>query len=211
MRTITETKNIYKYEELSEEAKETVKQWYLDDEFRTQDFEEITLEELHELFKNSKLKVQFSLNFCQGDGLNIYGKLNLMDVFTAIRNPENKELFEKYNDEFSEHEQRTIEAYMEVCGREIELPWNNSGYCYCVADEVNFTNEWIEELQYCDYNNIKFDIIEKMESLIIKIFETLSSTYEKIGYNYFYEVDEEELKDACEANEWEFLKDGTLY
>jgi hypothetical protein len=210
MRTITETKNIYKYEELSEEAKETVKQWYLNDEFRTQDFEEITLEELHELFKNSKLKVQFSLNSCQGDGLNIYGKLNLMNVFSAIRNTENKELFEKYNYKFSEYEQKTIEAYMKVCGNEIELPYN-SRYCYCVADEINFANEWIEELQYCDYSNIKFDIIEKMESLIIEIFETLSSTYEKIGYDYFYEVDEEELKDACEANEWEFLKDGTLY
>ena len=211
MRTITETKNIYKYEALSKEAKETVKQWYLDDEFKTQDFEEITLEGLYELFKNSKLKVQFSLNFCQGDGLNIYGKLNLMDVFTAIRNPENKELFEEYNYKFSEYEQKTIEAYMKVCGNEIELPWNNSGYCYCVADEVNFTNEWIEELQYCDYSNIKFDIIEKMKSLIIEIFKTLSSAYEKIGYDYLYEVDEEELKYACEVNEWEFLKDGTLY
>ena len=141
MRTITETKNIYKYEELSEEAKETVKQWYLNDEFMAQDFEETTLERLYELFKNSKLKVQFSLNSCQGDGLNIYGKLNLMDVFTAIRNPENKELFEKYNYEFSEYEQKTIEAYMKVCGNEIELPCNNSGYSYCVADEVNFANE----------------------------------------------------------------------
>ena len=211
MRTITETKNIYKYEELSEEAKETVKQWYLDDEFRTQDFEEITFEELHELFKNSKLKVQFSLNSCQGDGLNIYGKLNLMDVFTAIRNPENKELFEKYNDEFSEHKQRIIEAYMEVCGREIELPWNNSGYCYCVADEVNFTNEWIEELQYYNYKNIDIETIEKMENLIVEIFENLSATYEKYGYNYIYEVDEEELQETCESNEWEFLEDGTLY
>ena len=210
MKTITETKNIYKYEELSEEAKETVKQWYLDDEFRAQDFEEITLEGLHELFKNSKLKVQFSLNFCQGDGLNIYGKLNLMDVFTAIKNPENKELFEKYNDKFSEHEQRTIEAYIEVCGNEIELPYNRN-YCYCISDKIDFANEWIEELQYCDYSNIKFGIIEKVESLIIEIFETLSSTYEKIGYDYFYEVDEEELQEMCESNEWEFLEDGTLY
>ena len=134
-----------------------------------------------------------------------------MDVFTAIRNPENKELFEKYNYEFSEYEQKTIEAYMKVCGNEIELPCNNSGYSYCVADEVNFANEWIEELQYCNYSNIKFDIIEKVESLIIEIFETLSSTYEKIGYDYFYEVDEEELQEMCEFNEWEFLEDGTLY
>lgn len=209
MRTITETKNIYKYEELSEEAKETVKQWYLDNEFRTQDFEEIILEELHELFKNSKLKVQFSLNSCQGDGLNIYGKLDLMDVFTAIRNPKNKELFEQYNDEFSELEKKTIEAYMKVCGSEIELPYNNSGYYYCVANEIDFADEWIENLQYYDYKNIKVETIEKMENLIVEIFETLSAIYEKYGYNYLYEADEEELQEAC--NEWEFLEDGTLY
>lgn len=210
MRTITETKNIYKYEELSEEAKEKVKQWYLNDEFRTDNFEEITLEGLYELFKNSKPKVQFSLNFCQGDGLNIYGKFNLMDIFNAIRNPKNKELFKQYNDEFSEHEQKTIEGYMEVCGREIELPYN-SHYCYCVANEIDFADEWIENLQYYDYKNIDVKTIEKMESLIIEMFETLSARYEKIGYDYLYEVDEEEVKDMCEANEWEFLKDGTLY
>ena len=50
-----------------------------------------------------------------------------------------------------------------------------------------------------------------MESLIIGIFETISSTYEKIGYDYLYEVDEEEEKNACEANEWAFEKDGKIY
>lgn len=210
MRTITETKNIYKYEELSEEAKETVKQRYLNDDFRLQEFENIYAEDLRYLFNNSDLKMQFSLSYCQGDGLNIYGKLDLTDVFTVIKNPKNKELFKQYNNEFSEHEQRTIEAYMEVCGREIELPYN-SRYCYCVANEIDFANEWIENLQYYNYKNIDVETIEKMENLIVEIFENLSATYEKYGYNYLYEVDEEELQETCESNEWEFLEDGTLY
>ena len=35
MRTVTETYNVYNYNELSDEAKEKAKQWYLDDDTRT--------------------------------------------------------------------------------------------------------------------------------------------------------------------------------
>ena len=38
MRTVIETYNVYNYNELSDEAKEKAKQWYLDDTFRTDDF-----------------------------------------------------------------------------------------------------------------------------------------------------------------------------
>ena len=81
MRTVTKTYNVYKYNELSEDAKEKVKQWYLDDDFSPQEFENSCMDALNRLFPNSDLKVQFSLSACQGDGFNIYGKLDLSDVF----------------------------------------------------------------------------------------------------------------------------------
>ena len=31
------------------------------------------------------------------------------------------------------------------------------------------------------------------------------------GYNYFYEISEEDLEEVCEANEYEFLADGTIF
>ena len=211
MEIITREYKVYNFSELSEDAKEKVKQWYLDDDFRPCEFENIYTEDLRYLFNNSDLKLQFSLSYCQGDGLNIYGKLDLMDVFTAIRDTEHSgDLFEQYKDLFSEHEQRTIEAYMEVCGREVELPYNRH-YCYCIDDRVDFADDWIESLEYCRYKNIQVDTIRKMEKLVGRMFENLSATYEKYGYDYFYNADDEVVNEECEANGWRFLEDGTFF
>ena len=211
MEVITREYKVYNFSELSEDAKEKVKQWYLDDDFRPCEFENIYTEDLRYLFNNSDLKLQFSLSYCQGDGLNIYGKLDLMDVFTAIRDTEHSgDLFEQYKDLFSEHEQKTIEAYMEVCGREVELPYNRH-YCYCIDDRVDFADDWIESLEYCRYKNIQIDTIRKMEKLVGRMFENLSATYEKYGYDYFYNADDEVVNETCEANGWRFLEDGTFF
>ena len=211
MEIITREYKVYNFSELSEDAKEKVKQWYLDDDFRPCEFENIYTEDLRYLFNNSDLKLQFSLSYCQGDGLNIYGKLDLMDVFTAIRDTEHSgNLFEQYKDLFSEHEQKTIEAYMEVCGREVELPYNRH-YCYCIDDRVDFADDWIESLEYCRYKNIQIDTIRKMEKLVGRMFENLSATYEKYGYDYFYNADDEVVNETCEANGWRFLEDGTFF
>lgn len=211
MEVVTRKYKVYNFSELSEDAKEKAKQWYLDDDFRPSEFENIYTEDLHYLFNNSDLKMQFSLSYCQGDGLNIYGKLDLMDVFAAIRDADHSgEQFKQYKDLFSEHEQKTIEAYMEACGREIELPYNRH-YCYCVDDRVDFADEWIEILEYCRYKNIQIDTIRKMEKLVGMMFENLSATYEKYGYDYFYNADDEVVNEACEANGWRFLEDGTFF
>ena len=211
MEVVTREYKVYNFSELSEDAKEKAKQWYLDDDYRPQEFENIYTEDLHYLFNNSDLKMQFSLSYCQGDGLNIYGKLDLMDVFAAIRDTDHSgEQFKQYKDLFSEHEQKTIEAYMEVCGREIELPYNRH-YCYCIDDRVDFADEWIETLEYCRYKNIQIDTIRKMEKLVGRMFESLSATYEKYGYDYFYNAEDEVVNETCEANGWRFLEDGTFF
>lgn len=212
MRTVTETYNVYTYPELSEEAKEKVNQWYLDDPCRNDEFLEIYTEDLHNIFSNSNLKMQYSLGYCQGDGVNIYGELDLMDVFKVIRDKSYcGKTFSDFWDAMTEHEQKIIEAYMEVCGKNIVLPYNDSHYNYCVSDKMDFTEEWIEELAYQQYKNIQVDTIRKMEKLVVDMFVMLAKQYEEYGYKYFYEADEEEVTETCEANGWEFLEDGTFY
>lgn len=74
MRTVTEAYNVYTYIELSEEAKEKVNQWYLDDPMKSETISDIFTEDLKKLFPGRNLKMQYSLGDCQGDGLNIYGR-----------------------------------------------------------------------------------------------------------------------------------------
>lgn len=211
MRTVTLTYNVYTYEELSEEAKQKVNQWYLDNPFRAQDFDEIYTDDLGNLFPNSKLQLQFSLSSCQGDGLNIYGKLAIPDVLKVITDKVNYgNTFEKFWDYLTEHEKKTIEAYMHVCGRKVDLP-KNDRYAYCVAYRIDFADDWIVDLEWQEYKNIQKDTIYKLEKLIADMFTELSRQYEEYGYKYFYEVDKEEVEAVCESNEWEFLEDGTFY
>lgn len=84
METITKVFNVYDYTELSESAKEKVREWYLDDDLRPQMFKESIDMWLSENFKDSELEVQFSLSSCQGDGLNIYGKVYLDELYEKV-------------------------------------------------------------------------------------------------------------------------------
>ena len=67
---------VYPFSELSEEAKEEAKRWYLNDETRCNDLTLYYESDIGCIFPNSDLNVQWSLNSCQGDGVNIYGSVN---------------------------------------------------------------------------------------------------------------------------------------
>ena len=211
MKTITKEYKVYNYSELSEEAKEKAKQWYLDDDFKPMEFTHIYMEDLRYLFPNSDLKMQYSLNYCQGDGLNIYGNLDVNDVIARITENIADESMEKFVNALTEKEIKTIKAYMEVCGKEIELPYNNGHYEYCIADRTDFAEEWIEELEYQMYKNIQVNTIRKLEKIVKEMFTTMSMQYEKYGYEFFYEVDDDTMTEVCEVNEWMFLEDGTFF
>ena len=210
MKVITKEYKAYSYSELSEEAKEKAKSWYLEGQ-ESSEFTHIYMEDLRYLFNNSELKMQYSLGYCQGDGLNIYGELDLTDVISMIKFNKAGEVLKEFENALTEKEIKTIEAYMEVCGRCVELPYNNSHYEYCVADRTEFAEDWIENLQYNMYKNIQVDTIRKLEKIIRDMFTVLSGKYEEYGYSFFYEVDDEIMKEVCEANEWMFLENGKYF
>lgn len=211
MRTITETYNVYRYDELSDDAKEKVKQWYLDDDFRPYEFTEIYEQDLQNILPDSELKLQYSLNYCQGDGLNIYGELNINNILNLPTSHFCGDEFDDMIGYFTEKEIKTIQCYMREVGNEIKLPQNNH-YCYCIVDRIDFVDDWFYELEdYSHFRNINRDVLEKLEKYVIIVMERLCSDYEKYGYDFFYNVDDEVIEETCEANEWEFLEDGTFY
>lgn len=209
MRTATVEYKVYKYNELLEEAKEKVKQWYLDGQepyFFTDDCKQ----DLVNLFGDNDLDVQYSLGYCQGDGLNIYGKIDAKSILECLENQNGGEQLETFENVLTEKEKKTILHYAEECGK-IELPYNNQ-YCYCIADYVDIADDWEYQLEnYSGYTNINKNVLEKFEELVKGVFKTLCKTYENQGYRYFYEISEEDLEELCDANGYEFLVDGTVF
>ena len=209
MRTATIEYKVYKYNELTEEAKKKVKQWYLDGQ-EPYIFTSDVKEDLHNLFGDNDLNVQYDLGYCQGDGFNIYGKIGAAQIFKCLENHNGGTQLEKFEDVLTEKEKKTILHYAAECG-DIELPTNNR-YSYCVVNYVDIADDWEYQLEnYSNYSNINKEVLEKFEELVKGIFKTLCKDYENQGYKYFYEIDEEDLEELCEANGYEFLEDGTTF
>lgn len=198
MRIETIEKEVYTFNELSKEAKEKVKQWYLEGQ-EACIFTDIIVENLNYLFPNSDLKVEYSLNYCQGDGLNIYGKLNIIDMF------------EKLN--ISEENKNEILNIIDY-DNNLELSKHNNSYGYSLKfKDIKEIDSYIYDICSKEYKEdekeykIAYDFIYK----VLKYMEDLDKDNENAGYNYFYEISEEDLKEICENNNYEFLKDGTIY
>lgn len=204
--TITKTYDVYKYNELSDSAKEKVKEWYLQGQ-EPFIFSEDCKQDLYNLFGDNDLDVQYSLGYCQGDGFNIYGKIDAEDIFNCLEKHNGGTQLAKFENVLTEKEKKTILHYAEECG-EIELPMN-SRYCYSLADYIDIAEDW--EYKLVDYKNLNTEAIKKFEKLVRDIFGTLCRSYEKWGYEYFYEISDEDLEEMCEVNGYEFLEDGTIF
>ena len=208
MRTVAVEYKVYKYEELSEEAKENAKRWYLEGQ-EASFFTDMCKEDLHGLFGKNDLDVQYSIAYCQGDGFNIYGKIDAKSIFNCLEMHNGGCQFKKFEDVMTAEEKKIILAYANDCGK-IKIPMNNR-YCYSLADYIDIAEDWAWSLEYADHTEIKEDVLVKFEKLVRDIFHTLCNGYEKWGYEYFYEVSDEDMEDACDANGWEFTEDGTIF
>lgn len=204
--TITKTYDVYKYNELSDSAKEKVKEWYLQGQ-EPFIFSEDCKEDLRNLFGKNNLDVQYSLGYCQGDGFNIYGKISAESIFNCLEKHNGGTQLAKFENILTEKEKKTILHYAEECG-DIEIPMN-SRYCYSLADYIDIADAW--EYDLYGYKNVNLDVLDKFEEMVKGIFNTLCSSYEKWGYEYFYEISDEDLEEMCEVNGYEFLEDGTIF
>lgn len=208
MRTATVEYKVYKFNELSDAAKEKVREWYLNgqDSFI---FTSDCREDLNNLFGRNNLDTQYSLSYCQGDGFNIYGRIDAKSIFNCLENHNGGSQLKRFENILTEEEKKIILEYAEECG-EIELPMN-SRYCYSLADYIDIVEEWAWRLEDADYTSIDEEALKKFENLVRGIFTELCSAYEKQGYEFFYEISDEDLEEVCEGNGYEFLEDGTIF
>lgn len=210
MRSVNVTYKIYEFSELSEDAKAKVKKWYLDNFYQNEEFSDICKEDLSHRFPKSDLKVQYSLSYCQGDGLNVYGTLNLKDVLYNLSITPLTSF--KPEDSFTEKEKRTLCCYAKECGWEITLPQNHR-YTYCIVDRIDFTEEWEYILTEITppFKNLNKKLMNRFQQYIVDLFTKFCAELEAAGYHFFYSIDDEAIKNVCDINEWMFLEDGTLF
>ena len=201
-RTVTTSYDVYTYDELSDEAKEKVKDLFL--QWRGEDgdiFKEDCENSLAEMFPNSDLKVQYSLSYSQGDGFNTYGTLSIKDLLNAD--------FSKYplNDS-GITALANKDAILAACDKadvhDIDLE-ENRRYGYSLADRLEVVPNDDENLTTEDTA-----LLSDLENFAREVMGAINSKFEKNGYDYFYEMSDEEVKDMADANEYEFTEDGEL-
>ena len=206
MQQLIKIYNVYSYSELSDEAKEKAKEDYLNDHCRSEALTNLYMEDLKNIFPNSDLKIQWSLNGCQGDGVNIYGDLNINDVFNLTYVTDMKWI----KNELTEKEIRTMKFYMSEYQEDISLPMNRR-YYYCSINHIDFSADFYSALEDIGIRNINSNVLCKIEGIIRKVIKELCNRYEIIGEDYLYNISDEEMEETSEANDWKYLKDGSFF
>lgn len=201
-RTVTKSYDVYKYDELSDEAKEKVKELFL--KWRGEDgsiFTEDCESAINDLFPNSDLNVQYSLSYSQGGGFNTYGKLRATDLINVDleKYPLNGTNIKPLSDK---------NAIKDVCEKagifDITLD-NNNHYCYSLADRIELDRTYEDEL-----SEDEIKLLDELEKFAQDVFGEINSKFEDNGYDYFYEMSEDEVREEADANDYEFTEDGEL-
>lgn len=195
--------DVYTYDELSDEAKEKVKSWFLD--IRREDdgdvFQDSCMDTLYDLFPNSDVKIEYSLSYSQGDGFNTYGTLSVDDLL-------NVDLSRITFTDSNITPLSDKDAIKAVCEKadvtSIALP-ENRRYGYSMADRIEVVPDYDVEL-----TDEETALLSELEKFAQDVMGFLNKQNEDWGYEYFYEATDEEVADWANANDYEFTEDGEL-
>ena len=197
MRTvITST---YTFAELSESAKNKVRESYRES-LEPFIFAEDCEYYLNSLLPNSDLKVEYDLSYCQGDYFTILGKADLSDVLAKI------------SDNYTDKKLKYLRWLIKEWVGSVEI----SRGCYYRSDyfhrsKIDFAETVIDEMEYNGIRAIREDLIRRFEDDVYGYLSELCGDFKKDGYSFFYDYTDEDIKEWCECNNWEFYEDGRFY
>jgi len=195
MRTVIKEFKVYKYEELSEKAREKVKENYREN-INPDDFTADLIEDLKALGL-SNLRPYYSLNYCQGDGLCLAGHIEFDEI--------NEELREIFYKDFLLSDYKLIKELKKYS----RIEFNHVGryFNYNSVEIDIYIDGTLSSKKYKQTKKLTDKLIKNIKNWYVGI----CKEYEQWGYEYFYDVEDEHLKDFYESNEYEFLEDGTLF
>lgn len=186
MRTIETV--VYDFDELSDEAKQkAIEKWYENEDYPwlEDDMAEF-LSENDPYFCDKK--IQYSLSYCQGDGLSFESKFDL-----------EKWLKDKGTVRASFIPVLVLYLDIRSCGN------TGNHYCYAHRDQIEMNIDTYK-------SNANFDAL--CESILRDVqdyYMELCKKAEEYGYGILeYRMNEQEFDECCQANEYTFLPDGTM-
>jgi len=192
MRTIR-TK-VYQFSELSKAAQQKAIEWYKG--FLNEDpdilfgFEDYCSERAKEVGFYD-INVQYSLSYCQGDGLSFSGKIDLQKLIPEIVPGIKKS---------------ALNAIINNCS--YKLTGNNGRYCFASKSDIDL---WLDNYTNKDKPNIQ-KVVDKILAGLEDIYIDLCKELEKTGYKWIESAYEDEnVINNIEANKYEFKADGTIF
>lgn len=227
MRIQTTNTNIYKFEELNKEAQENaITKWYDNDELdiQSEQFTEFS-EELLNLLNFKNVKIAYSLSSCQGDGFSFTcDKMYHDEIFNFLNMVKNKESKEK-GYQFLESLLEKLNKELYSCVNvdkinndlferfEFYTEFNKISHHYSHERTVSIDCDYYtEDFNEIEITNNERDLFKQTETFLKEAYILICKTLEKEGYSQiYYKMDNEEFKDSCDANDYEFLEDGTMY
>ena len=231
MRTITEhfperiipahdvVTNVYEFSELSDDVKQQVRDWYLATYHTSDIFSDMVTEDLKNIFgQDTNLSVEYSLGYCQGDGLNVYGRVLWETLLDFMGSDVAGELSKKYADVLTEDEKNVLRKWSDEYSdihyngiSYVEIPRHDyDHYAYSLADSIEFAEDCSTELYYYGVDD-NTNILGTFEDACRSLFSDLNKMYEEQGYDYFYEISDDDLNDELCGMGMEFLEDGEIY
>ena len=201
MRKVLIKKEVYKFEELKENAQNKIME--NEREFWQDDFELLIKNFLKTNFPNSDLQYQFSLNYCQGDGFNFYGKIDISDIVKIVS--------------LSVSE---IEILNEVEGYLYFKKHYNKRYCYSLTFNDCFNIDKILSILEYDYKEKPelfayafktYEIVlNKILSRLREFFNKEEKNFENLGYDMIYPSIESCIKGGV-FDDYEYFLNGDIF
>ena len=204
---------VYSYEELSPEAQKTAReQWEQDDrEAGSEHACEIVNEDFAQAVGEAGYPtddIQWSLSYCQGDGMAFYGNEHVDSKMLE------RLVMERWKPSVDGIDVTEVQRLVEISALEFSfsITPNSFGNSYAhfntMEVEVDLRNYSVDTI-----NDIALEMLRKsLEDFIDEDMRTLSKKLADQGYEVFdgyYEASE--IADTLIANEYEFTKDGSFW
>lgn len=206
----TQETKIYKFEELNEEAqkyaiKKQMETHYQDDYLNEMITDCIKYKAVTDYcLPIDELKIEFSLSYCQGDGVAFYGKLDSQTMINIIRNSKDDD-----NCTLEESHISLLDKFGDIS---LDISRNSLGYHYSHYNTMNVFLCY-DDMEFSDYElleNLK-KFTNEIESFFQELIKRISKEMEQIGYDTIEDYcSEESCKDAIISNEYEFLACGKM-